>query len=97
MIDARFKYMNGRTRGRGRCRRLTCEDEEHGGVIEEIAGREMESFCGPAILDRMVWPSRTGRIPSRHGSMSTPLSQKPGSAAVMAMETGPVTSKLTKS
>ena len=36
-IHARFKYMNGRTSGRRRRRRLTSEDKEHSGVIEKIA------------------------------------------------------------
>jgi len=36
-IDARFKYMNGRTCGWRRRRRLTSEDKEHSGVIEKIA------------------------------------------------------------
>ena len=36
------------------------KDEEHAGAIEEVAGAgDGELRPGPAILKRMVWPSRT--------------------------------------
>jgi len=66
-------------------------------LVQKVSRPRDGELGRPLESESIVCPSRTGRNPSRHGCMSTPLSQNPGSAAVMATSTGPVASKLTHS